>query len=120
MNNDMARKLNNHIDVRRMNGTDSNAIQKKAAQKSNFSNINMPADSFVQAKSAPIKNENQTAQYVSDSVMESVQKFLENPEYAESYIHFCDSLTADGMELREAIDKTDKVFSALKNKKIYE
>ena len=117
MNNDMARKLNNHIETRRMNGADSNAIQKKAAQKSNYPNINMPADTFVQAES--VTQESEKPFFVSDSVKNSTQEFLKSPEYTEAYINFCDSLVNEGIELIEAIDKTDKVFKALKNENLY-
>jgi len=111
MNNDMAGKLNTHIDMRKLNGADSNAIQKKAAQKSTVPNIGLSADVFVQANFAS-KN-------VSDGVLKSVQEFTNNPEMVEAYIDFCDGLVQEGACLREAIDKTDRVFELLKDEELY-
>ena len=111
MNNDMAGKLNTHIEMRKINGIDSNAIQKRAAQKSIVSDITLSADTFAQTGCA-FKN-------IPDSIVKSTQEFLNNPEMAESYIDFCDGLVQEGVCLREAVEKTDKVFELLRSEEIY-
>ncbi len=98
MNNDMAGELNNHIELQKNNGAD-NSIQKQSAQKSD---------------SSFLKNTN-----ASDSIRKSTQEFIKNPEFVQTYVDFCDSLVEEGCILREAIDKTDKIFKVLKDKNLY-
>ena len=94
----MAEIEKNHIIARKNNGCD-NAIEKQAAQKTHSSfNINPCA---------------------SNSIKKSTEEFLKNPELIEAYNDFCDSLVEKGYELRHAIEKTDAVFNALKNKDLY-
>ena len=48
-----------------------------------------------------------------------MEKFLQNPELIQEHVEFCDSLVASGYCLEEAIEKSDMVFGALKNKNMY-
>ncbi|MBE7707600.1 MAG: hypothetical protein E7Z88_02715 [Cyanobacteria bacterium SIG27] len=89
MNNDVA-NLNN---ISAQNIASSNAIEKSAAQKT----------------SNPIEN----------SVKKSVEEFILNPEYVEAHIELCDEFTKKGYCLKDAIDKTDSIFEALKDKETY-
>ena len=91
MNNDMARNSNNHINACN-NSTDNSVIQKSTASKNEF-----------------LKNR----------TIASVQKFIQNPELAQSHVEFCDSLLDKGYSLIDAIDKTDKIFEMLKEEEIY-
>ena len=55
-----------------------------------------------------------------EKVRKSVSEFIKNPEIVESYVSICDGFVEKGYCLRDAIEKTDEVFIALKNKNIYE
>lgn len=111
MNNDMAKKLNNHIATRKMNSANSNAIQKKSAQKSTMPNIGLTADTFAQL--------NCVSENISENVIKSTQEFLNNPEIIESYVEICDEFVNKGSHLREAIDKTDRIFEMLHTEELY-
>ena len=99
MNNDMENKLNAHIDLQKNNSADNGAILRQAVQKT------------------PIFKQNAN---MTNSVKKSVEEFLLNPEFVESYNDFCDSLVNKGYSLELAIDKTDKVFNILKDKNLYD
>ena len=111
MNNDMAKKLNNHIATRKMNGANNNAIQKKSAQKSTMPNIGLTADTFTQL--------NYATENISESILKSTQEFLNHPEIVKSYVEICDEFVNKGSHLREAIDKTDRIFEMLRTEELY-
>ena len=50
---------------------------------------------------------------------QAMEKFIQNPEYVQAHVDFCDSLVARGYKLEEAIEKSDIFFGTLKNKNIY-
>ena len=89
MNNDVA-NLNS---ISAQNNASSNAIKKNAAQKT----------------SNPIVN----------NITQSVEEYVKNPEYVEAHIELCDEFVKKGYCLKEAIDKTDSIFEALKDKETY-
>lgn len=59
------------------------------------------------------------AKYTTNSVVESVKKFIKNPDGVGAYVDFCDFFVEKGYNLKDAIDKTDNVFSVLSDKETY-
>ena len=55
----------------------------------------------------------------SRSVRQAMEKFIQNPEYVQAHVDFCDGLVAKGYSLEDAIQKSDIVFCALKDENIY-
>ena len=53
------------------------------------------------------------------SVRQAMETFIQNPEYVQAHVDFCDALVARGYKLEEAIEKSDVFFGTLKNKNIY-
>ena len=107
MNNDMTGKLGNYFDAQKNGCADNLTTQEQMSQPLFLSD----EEAF---------NKIVGVNTVSKSVKEATQEFIENPEIIESYISLCDGFVENGSCLREAIDKTDRVFNALKDKNIYE
>ncbi len=49
----------------------------------------------------------------------AADKFIQDPEYVQSHVEFCDELVEKGYPLEEAIEKTDKCFKILSDKDTY-
>ncbi|MBR5304545.1 MAG: hypothetical protein IKU37_06935 [Candidatus Gastranaerophilales bacterium] len=96
MNNDVAGKLNNDFDAQK---NASNAIEKRAAQKS----------------TNPINS----SEFISKNVDKSVQNFLNDSVLVQAHVDFCDFLVEHGYCLEEAMKKTDDVFEVLRQKETY-
>ena len=56
---------------------------------------------------------------ISTMVETAVEMYKRNPEDAEFFVDFCDSLVHDGYSLEHAVDKTDMIFTSLKDEKTY-
>ncbi len=52
-------------------------------------------------------------------VQNSVDSFLEDPEYAKQHTETCDELVKRGYKLEDAIDVTDRIFDTLKTEDTY-
>lgn len=57
--------------------------------------------------------------YVNHGIKHSVEQYVQDPLYAQSWVEYCDSLVEKGYNLEDALDGTDKFFSVLKDKNIY-
>ena len=53
------------------------------------------------------------------NVKEATEKYIKNPEFAESYVDLCDGFVEKGMPLEKAIVATDSVFNTLSDPKTY-
>lgn len=96
MNNDVEGKLNNNFDAK---NNVSNAIEKRAAQKTT--------------------NSIKSREFINKNVDKSIENFLNNPDFAQAHVDFCDSLVEHGYCLEDAIKKTDTVFEILHQKETY-
>ncbi len=56
---------------------------------------------------------------VDSRIIESLNEFKKDPEFAQNYIDFCDSLQEEGYSLEDAVIGTDIIFDKLKDKEIY-
>ena len=52
-------------------------------------------------------------------IINPIQEFKKDPEHAQCYVDFCDSLQAQGYSLEDAIIGTDIIFDQLKNESTY-
>lgn len=106
-------------------------LQKYGATKANIASaqsscVNIPESVQLEQESMDCLDAMGKAQVnmskikVSDSVKRSTEGYLANPEYVQAHVDFCDSLVQEGINLEDAIDKTDKAFRILKDKDTYQ
>lgn len=50
----------------------------------------------------------------------ATEQFLNNPDFVQSHVDFCDSLTQRGIPLEKAILMTDKTFDVLSDENTYQ
>ena len=53
------------------------------------------------------------------NVRHSVDQYIKDPFFAQSWVNYCDNLIERGHNLEDALNKTDEFFSVLKDKNIY-
>ena len=56
---------------------------------------------------------------VNRGITHSVEQYIQDPIFAQSWVEYCDSLVEKGYNLEDALIKTDRFFSVLKDKNIY-
>ena len=81
--------------------------------------IDAQENAFVHSKHMdnPLKTSFQEG--LAKRVEKSTEFFLNHPDIVETYLDFCDSLVEQGETLEKAIEKSDKIFSILKDKNTY-
>ena len=117
MNNDIVR-LN--IGAKNANNNSTNSTSKTQTTTSNVctpDNSMQDSMEFLGAMGCAQVNMNNLNS--KKSVRQAMEKFIQNPEYVQAHVDFCDSLVARGYKLEEAIEKSDMFFGALKDKNIY-
>lgn len=117
MNNDAIR-LN--LGAKGANNSASNAVKANipSAIQENNDEKSMK-DTFEYLKAMGYAQVNMDNLISQKSVRIAMEKFLQNPELIQEHVEFCDALVACGYSLEEAIEKSDIVFSALKNQNMY-
>ena len=119
MNNDMVNNNKPHINTQNINNATcaiSSAMRQNAQQECDSESMDKSMEFLGTLGQTYIKrSENKTSQ----TIRNSIQMFLNDPLYVENYVGFCDDLVEKGYDLDDAIEKTDVVFEALKDKNIY-
>ena len=119
MNNDAAGNLNNNFSANKVNFAQNNTIKKTAAQKTCTSLNNEAIDKtigFMGTLGLAQVNMNKNTL---KNIKASTQAYISNPDLIQAHVDFCDSLVENGYCLKDAIDKTDKIFGILNQKETY-
>ena len=117
MNNEISRDLTSIIKPQV-----KHALPKKdmpiSAQDNNASTESYEAaQQYLNALGRTKVNMDKTG--VDSRIIESLNEFKKDPEFAQNYIDFCDSLQEEGYSLEDAIIGTDIIFDKLKDEKMY-
>jgi len=117
MNNDVAGKLGNNFSAQKANFASNNIIEKLAAQKTCSIDENDVAPKAMECLG--VLGEAQVQKCATNSIKKSAEEFLQNPDFVQAHVDFCDSLIEHGYCLREAVQKTDDVFEVLHQEETY-
>lgn len=127
MNNDIPRDMNSYINVPKKSnallGGDSDVQneEEKNLQNSRQAAIDVDMEKSMNCMLGKLQvNSKKSADKNGTSAKESVEYFIQNPEFAQSHVELCDELVKRGYSLEDAIKKTDMFFDALKNAGTYQ
>ena len=117
MNNDI---VHLNMGAKNANNNSSNHTSKAQVASSNVcANDSSMQDSMKFLGTMGCAQVNMGNLSSSTTTRQAMEKFIQNPEYVQAHVDFCDSLVARGYKLEEAIEKSDLFFGTLKNKNIY-
>ena len=116
MNNDIPR-LN--LGAKKANNVSAQQNRTQIAMPEMDIDKNTMRDSMEFLSSIGCAQVNMDNLNTSRTTRQAMEKFLQNPEYVQAHVEFCDGLVAKGYCLEEAIEKSDLFFGALKDESIY-
>ena len=118
MNNDIPSDFK-YFGAKKQSGNPS----KRTAEKSNVNAAETHESDFKDSMTfmgnMGCAQVNMSKPNLSSNTAKSVDEFLKDPEYADLYISFGDSLVEKGYKLEDATRITDTVFDALSDKDTY-
>lgn len=126
MNNDIPRDMNSYINVPKKSNAPLGGDSDMQNEETNLQDSEQVAIDLDMGNSMncvlgklqvnPKKSADKNAAFTK----ESVEHFMQNPEFAQSHVELCDELVKRGYSLEDAIKKTDMFFDALKNAGTYQ
>ena len=117
MNNDISSEITSYMKTNARHAKIKKSMPKVQTEE-NISNKDYEArQNYLNALGRTKVNMDKIG--IDNRVLESVMQFREDPEYAQTYIDFCDSIQEKGYPLEDAIIGTDIIFDKLKDRETY-